>query len=102
VGRIGGDEFVILLGDITDAAMAGELAEKIRQSVSQPFVVNAIELTISCSVGIAVYPRDGTDEATLLNSADKAMYSAKEQGRNKVKQAIESNTVESSLIIAQK
>lgn len=99
VGRIGGDEFVILLGDITDAAMAGELAEKIRQSVSQPFVVNAIELTISCSVGIAVYPRDGTDEATLLNSADKAMYSAKEQGRNKVKQALESNPVESSLIM---
>mgnify|MGYP000264019695 CR=1 FL=1 len=98
-GRFGGDEFVILLGDIADAAMASELAEKIRQSVSQPFVVKEIELTISCSVGIAVYPRDGTDEATLLNSADKAMYSAKEQGRNKVKQAIESNQVESSLIM---
>jgi diguanylate cyclase len=96
VARIGGDEFVILLCDIDDATMACELAEKIRQAITQPFIINAIELAISCSMGVAVYPRDGTNEAALINSADKAMYYAKEQGRNKVKQVIEISTAEPS------
>lgn len=86
---IGGDEFVVLMGDLSDADTALSLAEKIRLAVARPFTVNALELTISCSLGVAVFPDDGMDEETLTTSADKAMYRANGDGRNNVKQASE-------------
>lgn len=89
VGRIGGDEFVVLLDDLEHSDTALELAEKIRHTISVPFLVNVHEINISCSLGIAVYPRDGTDEATLTMSADRAMYYAKASGRNQSKQVID-------------
>ena len=87
VGRIGGDEFVVLLGDLSDADSGLRIAEKIKFSFAQPFRINDRELAVSCSMGIALYPGDGDDEATLTKSADQAMYRAKDAGRNCLKQA---------------
>lgn len=87
VGRIGGDEFVLLMGELvaTDAALA--LAEKIRQEVRRPYRIEGRELTISCSLGVAIYPDDGSDEIALTKSADTAMYRAKDCGRDRVQRA---------------
>lgn len=90
VGRIGGDEFVVLLAELTEANAALALAEKIRMAARQPFIVDGNELLVSCSLGVAVYPDNGSDEITLTKSADEAMYRAKDTGRNSVVSA--SNT----------
>lgn len=84
LGRIGGDEFVVLMPMLADADAARLLAEKLRHVIAQPFVLDGRELTISSSLGVALYPDDGTDEVTLTKSADEAMYRAKEAGRNRV------------------
>ncbi len=82
VFRLGGDEFVILLSEVTDSSEAAFLAQRLTESLSQPFTVRGIDLLISASTGIALYPRDGDDILTLLNAADHAMYNAKESGKN--------------------
>ncbi|MBI2751119.1 MAG: GGDEF domain-containing protein [Burkholderiales bacterium] len=87
VGRIGGDEFVVLMPELTEPEAASGLAEKIRQAVRQPFTVDDHQLCISCSLGVAVYPEDGIDEIALTKSADTAMYRAKERGRDSVQLA---------------
>jgi len=87
VGRLGGDEFVLLIGDLTGAADALALAEKIRQEVRRPYIINGHQLTISCSLGVAIYPDDGTDELALTKRADEAMYRAKDSGRDSVQLA---------------
>ena len=87
VGRIGGDEFVVLMTELTEANDALGLAEKIRKAVRLPITIDQHELTISCSLGVAVYPGDGTDEISLTKSADEAMYGAKESGRDSVRLA---------------
>lgn len=87
VGRIGGDEFVVLMPELTEAGTALGLAEKIRQAVRHPVAVDGSELSVSCSLGIAIYPDDGADEITLSKSADDAMYRAKEAGRDSVQLA---------------
>lgn len=87
VGRIGGDEFVVLLPELAESQTAVGLAEKIRQTVRQPFMVGGHALTISCSLGVAIYPDDGADEIALTKSADEAMYRAKDGGRDSVQLA---------------
>jgi len=87
VGRIGGDEFVVLMPDVPTAGAALGLAEKIRQTVRQPYHVNDVSLALSCSLGVAVYPEDGSDEVSLTKAADEAMYRAKELGRDSVQAA---------------
>lgn len=82
--RIGGDEFVVLLPMIEAADDAVAVAEKIKDALSQPFVIDGHSLNISSSIGVAVYPDNGGDEKTLLANADSAMYAAKESGRNSV------------------
>ncbi len=84
VSRVGGDEFIVLLPIVESQQQALIVAEKIRQSLKQPFVLSK-NLHISCSVGIALYPEHGSDENTLLKHADLAMYDAKRSGRNAVK-----------------
>lgn len=83
-GRIGGDEFIVLLPKLhaTDDAIA--LAEKIRLNLEQAFVIDGRTLNISCSLGIAIYPTNGNDEVTLTKKADEALYLAKQGGRNQV------------------
>ena len=85
VGRIGGDEFVVLLAELSDADPVLALAEKLHQALHQPFVVDGHELSISCSIGVAVYPENGADAVALVKGADDAMYRAKEAGRDCVR-----------------
>ena len=82
VARMGGDEFTILLSDVGGSADAATVAQKLLESVSHPIVVDGHELFVTTSIGIALFPDDGTDAETLLKNADRAMYHAKEQGRN--------------------
>lgn len=85
VARIGGDEFVVLLPIIESDQDAVTVAEKIRYALCQPFDLAGHSIRISSSIGIAVYPDDGSEEKALLNNADAAMYFAKECGCNTVR-----------------
>jgi diguanylate cyclase (GGDEF)-like protein/PAS domain S-box-containing protein len=82
--RIGGDEFVVLLPSVDSIQTAMMVAEKIRHVLSLPFEISGHSLSISSSIGIAVYPEHGSEEKILLKNADTAMYLAKQRGRNTV------------------
>ena len=82
VARIGGDEFNVLLADMAHAEHAATIAEKIISVFKEPFEIGGIELHVTTSIGISLYPGDGENAETLLKNADTAMYSAKEAGRN--------------------
>jgi len=82
VARLGGDEFVVLLGHINRADDAARVAQRIAKSVSEPYSIVNTEVSVTTTIGIALYPADGLDAETLMKHADIAMYSAKEQGRN--------------------
>jgi diguanylate cyclase (GGDEF)-like protein len=83
VGRIGGDEFVVILPAIYQHAE--DVANKIRITLENDFVMdNDKVLNISSSIGVAIYPQHATEQAILMECADKAMYEAKKRGRNKV------------------
>jgi len=87
VGRFGGDEFVLVLpqGHVVDGAVeAAGLLEKILSAVVRPVALEGQQVQVSCSIGVAMYPRDGRDAGTLLMNADAAMYRAKELGKNNV------------------
>jgi len=84
VARIGGDEFVVLLSTIEAEKDALVVAEKIRETINQPFIVDGKNLGISSSTGIAIFPDHGEDEVELMKNADTAMYQAKDGGRNSV------------------
>jgi diguanylate cyclase (GGDEF)-like protein len=77
VGRIGGDEFVVLVTGLSGEDVVLNMTEKINQSLRQVFMVDGHELHISASLGVAVYPEDGSDEFTLTRCADEAMYRVK-------------------------
>ncbi|MDT8990071.1 EAL domain-containing protein [Curvibacter sp. APW13] len=81
VSRLGGDEFVLLLPD-TEAEGAANVAAKILQTALEPFLLDGHELTVTPSIGIALYPQDGGNLEDLSRCADAAMYLAKEEGRN--------------------
>lgn len=81
LGRIGGDEFQVIMPDQEDRGDLGELAERIIQMVSQPYSINGMRAVIGASVGIAVAPYDGIDQDELVKAADLALYSAKGGGR---------------------
>lgn len=83
VARLGGDEFVILLPCIAHSDNAVKVAKKIIQCLTEVVRVEGANLTITPSIGIALYPNDGLDAETLLRNADIAMYRAKAQGRNR-------------------
>ena len=79
--RLGGDEFALLLHGIGEYARAGEIAETVIRAVSQPIAIEADEVSVGASVGIAVHPGDGSTTDELLSSADLALYQAKNEGR---------------------
>lgn len=81
VARLGGDEFVLLLPG-ANADGAKRVAGKVAQAFERPFQVGPHELTLACSLGVALYPHDGADFEALVQSADMAMYGAKREGRN--------------------
>jgi len=81
LARLGGDEFVVVLGvESTDDAEL--VAERITAAVAEPFVIDAAELQLSTSLGIALYPEDALSERELMAHADAAMYHTKQSGRN--------------------
>ena len=82
VSRHGGDEFVILLSEVTCAEDAWVSAEKILLALSMPHRIDQQDMHLAASIGIVTYPDDGTEAETLLRHADLAMYRAKETGRN--------------------
>ena len=84
VARIGGDEFVALIEEIKSDEDIVPIVERIVNSIKDPFIANHHQIEISCSVGIAIYPRDGSIE-NLMACSDLAMYRAKEAGKNQFK-----------------
>jgi diguanylate cyclase (GGDEF)-like protein len=82
VARAGGDEFVIVLSQISHAEDAALIGAKILAELAEPLAIERVELDLSCSIGISVFPGDGEDIATLMVNADRAMYYAKREGRN--------------------
>ena len=84
LGRIGGDEFIVLLPGLADAGQIESCAERLRDVLSA-FLDNALcSCGLACSIGIARYPKDGTDCAELIRKADAALYVAKRAGKNGV------------------
>ena len=81
LSRQGGDEFILLLGEVDGPEAVARIAEKIQNGLLQPFEIEPHSLSTSASLGIALSPDDGTDFDTLLQKADTAMYHAKESGR---------------------
>ena len=81
LGRLGGDEFLVMLPDMDDRGELGELAQRIIQMVSQPYSIEGCRAIIGCSVGIATAPYDGLDAEALSSAADLALYAAKGGGR---------------------
>jgi diguanylate cyclase (GGDEF)-like protein len=84
VARVGGDEFLVVLANLEDAAAAKGAGDRILRAVSTGFSHDGALLNISCSIGISVFPENGTDCETLIKNADAAMYCAKEAGRNRL------------------
>src|ERR1700693_4827420 len=105
VSRQGGDEFAILLPEITHAEDAAKCAAKIIVALHPPHIIGGRSLHIGASIGISLYPKDGIDAETLINNADMAMYHAKERGRSNFQffeaemnlKAVERQSMESDL-----
>jgi diguanylate cyclase (GGDEF)-like protein/PAS domain S-box-containing protein len=83
VSRQGGDEFIVLLSEISQAEDAALIADKIRLAVLEPYTIANHLLQLTASIGVSVYPEDGADPESLIQCADTAMYHAKEKGRNR-------------------
>ena len=105
VARMGGDEFVALLPELTEEKYVTTVAKKILSAVAHPFILHGQEFRVTASIGISLYPQDGMDEQTLERNADIAMYHVKEEGRNNFQfyseelnaNSLERLTLESSL-----
>lgn len=79
--RLGGDEFVMHL-HMADAPAAERVARRVLESLSRPFAVDELQFSVSCSIGVAMYPNDGATLDELIKCADTAMYRVKDRGRN--------------------
>ena len=82
VVRMGGDEFVVVMKEVTNTEKVNEAAERINQALTAPMVVDGRTLVTTVSIGVALYPHDGADMGELLRHSDTAMYQAKDRGRN--------------------
>lgn len=81
IGRLGGDEFQILLPDKDDRGDLGDLSKRLVQMLSQPYSIGGARAIIGCSIGVAIAPYDGIDASELIKAADLALYAAKDAGR---------------------
>lgn len=93
LARIGGDEFIILLEAIDKSEAIGLTVQKISSAFDKSFLVKDNELSITASIGVAIYPPDGEDAETLIRNSDTAMFRAKELGRNNYQFYTESLTL---------
>ncbi|MFZ3367506.1 MAG: EAL domain-containing protein, partial [Candidatus Sulfotelmatobacter sp.] len=108
VARVGGDEFLIVLTGLKDVADAAVATERIVNLMTAGFVVQGHPVNVSCSIGVSIFPEHSADCETLIKNADAAMYSAKENGRNRFQfftedmnaQGVERLTLENSLRLA--
>jgi diguanylate cyclase len=82
VSRQGGDEFLVLLTEVTSVLDTGVIAEKLKRAMAEPHLIGNHQLRVTLSIGISLYPDDGEDVGALLSHADTAMYFAKRSGRN--------------------
>jgi diguanylate cyclase (GGDEF)-like protein len=82
VSRHGGDEFVLLLTEVTTAQDAVVVADKLIKAMTEPYLIGSHRLHVTLSIGICIYPDDGADAGSILAHADIAMYCAKRGGRN--------------------
>jgi diguanylate cyclase (GGDEF)-like protein/PAS domain S-box-containing protein len=105
VSRQGGDEFVVLLADLSHSDDAVIMAARMLRTVAEPHCVDPHDLHVTTSIGVSVYPDDGLDAETLIKNADTAMYQAKENGRQSYQffkpamnaRAVERQSIEESL-----
>ncbi len=96
VSRQGGDEFVILIGDIESFDQCAQTLDRLIDSIAQPYQLDEHSISISASIGVTLYPMDNSDSDTLMRHADQAMYQAKLAGRNRYSLF---NTEEDKLVI---
>jgi diguanylate cyclase (GGDEF)-like protein/PAS domain S-box-containing protein len=82
IGRMGGDEFVVLIEEFTEPVRVAEVAKKVLETVGRSFQLQGREFEVTASLGISIFPEDGQDAQTLLKNADIAMYLVKQQGKN--------------------
>ena len=82
VARLGGDEFIVLAEDVTNQVDVNEFGLRLLEALSEPIVLHGQECRLGASIGVAMFPSDGEDAATLLKNADVAMYRGKESGGN--------------------
>jgi diguanylate cyclase (GGDEF)-like protein/PAS domain S-box-containing protein len=82
IGRMGGDEFVVLIEEFGEAGQVAEVAKKLLDTVERPFTLQGRECRVTASLGISIYPDDGKDADTLIKNADMAMYLVKQQGKS--------------------
>ena len=82
VFRLGGDEFLVLLPQLANSTEAAQIAQRVLKTLADPMLIEGIEVQISGSIGISIFPRDGMDMQSLVNAADNAMYHAKQSGKN--------------------
>ena len=82
VARIGGDEFVIILSSLPESNIANRIAASLVEAISVPLNVDGVEVAISASIGISLYPENGVTAEELIRSADQAMYGIKREGKN--------------------
>ncbi len=82
ISRQGGDEFIILMGGLTDVSIVARVAQEVLDAIAEPFEIAGHALTTSVSIGISLYPDDADDFDTLAKNADGALYHAKDSGRN--------------------
>jgi diguanylate cyclase (GGDEF)-like protein/PAS domain S-box-containing protein len=83
VARIGGDEFTVILAELTDTSGVDRIANDILNALAQPFLLGTEQAYVSVSIGITVYPDDALNQENLLKNADQAMYVSKDEGRNR-------------------
>lgn len=82
IARLGGDEFTLIIEDIEDIQKVNAIALKLLSTLQHPMVIHEHQLYVTTSIGISLFPLDGSDPQSLLRNADSAMYKAKEEGRN--------------------
>jgi len=83
LARLGGDEFIVLLSECQSRELIIEICQRIFANLEEPFNLNGYYFFVTCSIGIAIYPENGTNVQTLMKNADTAMYRSKNQGRNR-------------------
>ena len=83
--RYGGDEFTLILPNLSKVTHLDNIANKIIESIAKPINIQDDIVNISASIGIAIYPLNANDSLSLLDNADKAMYEAKKLGKNRFK-----------------